>query len=93
MRRILVLVICISLFGCDKKQPYTGKCTIEKVDGQVTSVKVVLPNKSGADQTATFDMSTREDMTKLINGLESLLLDLKQARDQMPVVEPPPPKK
>lgn len=89
MRRIAAVACLLVLCGCNaNKQPYYGKCTIEKVDGKVVSVKVSMPNRHGTDQNASFEMSDRADMDKLITGLESLLLDLKMARDSMPVVEP-----
>lgn len=94
MRRIAVglfaaFAVCAMLTGCPSSQPYYGKVTIEKVDGKVTSVKVVLPNKVG-NREANFTLQSREELDTMIGGLESLLLDLKSARDQMQVKEPPP---
>lgn len=84
MIRIMFLMACFLCIGCQEKKPYTGKCTIEKIDGQVTFVKLVLPNRFG-EQSATFDLSSREDMDKFIAGMEMLLIDLKQSREQMTI--------
>lgn len=95
MRRIALGLVLASgllgLAGCEKRN-YTGKTTIEKVDGRVVSVKVVLPNH-GHESESTYNIQSREELDRFINGLESLTADLKAARDQMPVVEPPPPPK
>lgn len=92
MRRIAALALTAALFavtGCKQQDNYYGTCTIEKVDGRVTTVKIGLPNNHGNTST-TFEVKDRESLDKLITGLESLVLDLKVARDQMKVVEPPP---
>jgi hypothetical protein len=95
MRRIALVafaaLVLVGITGCSKRPVFFGKCVIEKVDGKVTSVKVVLPsNDNNNEVSTTYKMSDRESMNHLIQGLESLLLDLKIARDQMAVVEPPP---
>lgn len=90
MRRIaLAFCLCVLLAGC-QKATYNGTCTIEKADGKVTKVTVELPRPQNGDR-SRFQVENRDEMDKLINGLESLVLDLKAARDQMPVVEPKPP--
>lgn len=90
MRRIATLILALALVtcGCQQQPPFYGKCTIEKIDGKVVSVKLMMPNKHGNQQQAEFNCTTREEMDKLIEGLEGIVLDLKVARDQMPVIEP-----
>ena len=85
-----MLCLCVLLAGC-QQATYNGICTVEQVDGKVTNVKVELPRPANSDRNA-FQVKSREDMDKLIAGLESLVLDLKAARDRMPVTEPKPPK-
>lgn len=88
MRRIaFVLCLCALLTGC-QQATYNGTCTVQKSDGKVTKVTVELPRPANRDR-SIFQVENRQDMDKLITGLESLVLDLKAARDQMPVVEPP----
>lgn len=92
MRRAMMLFCVLAgLFGSTgcKYEPFYGRCTIEKVNGKVISVKVILPNKGG-NANAVFECNNRDEMDKIINSLDSILLDLKAAREQMPVVEPPP---
>jgi hypothetical protein len=90
MRRIAIaLLICLGLTGCPTQTSlYSGKCTIEKVDGVVTEVKVYIPARAG-QRDATFRLNKREDLDELIASFESILYDLKLARDQMKVHEPP----
>ena len=91
MRRIATIALTaamLALSGCKQPDNYFGTCTIEKVDGRVTTVKIGLPNNHGSTST-TFEVKDRESLDKLIAGLDSLVLDLKIARDQMKVVEPP----
>jgi hypothetical protein len=83
MRRI-ALLLCL-LVGCDKPD-FGGRCTIEKSDGVVTSVKVNMPHHPSGRH-FEFTCTKRKEMDKLIDGLESLILDLKAARDRMPVIE------
>jgi hypothetical protein len=89
MRRIafLVLIVGLCVGGCTQNG-YVAKSTVEKVDGRVVSVKVALPNH-GHQTEATYTISDRADMDRLIAGLEILVVELKSARDQMPVQEPP----
>lgn len=89
MRRIAFVLCCLCclLAGC-QQATYNGTCTIKKADGKATKVTVELPRPANRDR-SIFQVENRQDMDKLINGLESLLLDLKSARDQMPVQEPP----
>jgi hypothetical protein len=92
MRRIAVVfcVLCLLAVGC-AEQPFYGKTTIEKVDGKVVSVRFVLPSADGNRRGETrYEIKSREDMDKLIGAMDALLADLKQARDQMEAVEPPP---
>lgn len=93
MRRIAAgfIVACLLCVGCSER-PFYGKTTIEKVDGKVVSVRVVLPSGNGDKRETRYDINSRDDMDKLINAMEALLGDLKSARDQMQVVEPPPSK-
>ena len=89
-RFLLAAAICLVLLtGCNTRKQYHGKCTIEKVDGVVTRVKVYWPERAGQRE-ADFTLENKEDLDKLIFGLDSVLQDLKLARDQMKNVEPPP---
>ena len=75
--------------GCATKEEFHGKCTTEKVDGKVVSVKVTFPKENGgSEMSATYKISDRQAMDNLIASLDSILIDLKAARDQMPIVEP-----
>jgi hypothetical protein len=74
------------VFGCDKPS-YNGICEITKKDGKVTSMVVTLP-RSGQTDVTIIVINNREDADKLVEGLESLALDVKLARDQMAVEEP-----
>jgi hypothetical protein len=91
MRAIFCLMVIgfgFMTFGCTPpKRDFIGKSTVERVDGVVTNVRVVLPGKS-SEQTAEFNLQSREQLNQLIDSLESLALDLKNARDQMAVIEP-----
>jgi len=80
---LILLALCC---GCQERKGFELKCTTEKIDGVVTSVKVTIPNNRSSEQ-ANFYISSREDMDKLISSLESLLNDLKQTREQMPIIE------
>lgn len=84
--KILVAFLFVLFCGCQNKKVFDSKCTTEKIDGVVTSVKVIIPNNRTTEQ-ANFYISSREDMDKLISSLESLLNDLKQTREQMPIIE------
>lgn len=87
---LLVAAFClVFLTGCSTRREYQGKCTIEKVDGVVTRVKVYWPLRAG-QRDADFTLESKEDLDKLILGLDSVLQDLKLARAQMKNVEPPP---
>ncbi len=90
---ITSMIVGMCLSGCSPAPVYYGKSTVERIDGKVTSVKVVLPRVGGEQMSATYQLSDRESLDKLIQGLDSLLLDLKMARDQMPVIEPKEPKR
>lgn len=87
-RTALVLCLCALLAGCQQAN-YNGSCTIHQVDGRVAKVVVELPRPANRDR-SIFEVENREQMDKLISGLESLVLDLKAARDKMPVQEPKP---
>ena len=88
MKTILFLcaVFVFILVGCDKPN-YNGICDISKKDGKVTSMVVTLPSNGRVDVTRIV-INNREDADKLVEGLESLALDVKLARDQMAVEEP-----
>lgn len=78
------------LTGCAQPD-HAGKCVVEKSDGQVRSVQVKFPHTAGTEANVT--IKDREAMDKVIHGLEAIVAELKAARDQMPVQEPPPPEK
>lgn len=88
MKTILFLcgVFVVILVGCDKPS-YNGVCDITKKDGKVTSMVVTLPY-NGRIEVTRIVINNREDADKLVEGLESLALDVKLARDQMAVEEP-----
>jgi hypothetical protein len=89
MKTNIILILCIvfvAVNGCDKPS-YNGICDITKKDGKVTSMVVTLP-RSGQTDVTRIVINNREDADKLVEGLESLALDVKMARDQMAVEEP-----
>lgn len=85
MRWIALMLLVIT--GCEAPSNYSGSTKIEQTDGRTTRVSIVLPRPKGQTSNS-FHIEKREEMDKLIGGLESLLLDLKQIRDRMPVIEP-----
>lgn len=89
MNRLWIFLVLVLFTGCDLDSDNNfkkGSCTVVKVDGKVTHVKVTLPRHrfQGNDE---FDVKDRTEMDSLIEFLESSVLDLKEARDQMPIVE------
>lgn len=76
---VFVLLICVG--ACNTpKQEFTGSLKIYKTNGQVTRIEFNPPNN--------FIINNREDVDSVIAEMESLLVDLKYARDSMTVVEP-----
>lgn len=89
MTCFLVFVIgCLSFFvGCDEhRDGFSFSCDMQKVDGKVISLSVTMPYERMKPNPLTLD--SRENVQKLIDSLESLILDLELARDQMSVKEP-----
>lgn len=75
-----LLLACAVCVGCEDMTAYKGYIKINKVNGQVSYIEVQVP-------TGTYLLRSREEATRYIDQMESVLSDLKQARDQMPVVE------
>lgn len=96
MSRFLVALTCC-IVGCHPAQPIkkNGFIDIHKeADGATTKVVVTFPSDETNGTQQKFALNGRGDADALIKRLDMLLTELKQARDQMPIVEPKPePKK
>ena len=77
----LTVVACI---GCEPTVNFYGSVKVNRLNGEPTSVEVRFPE--------TITVSSRENMDRLVAQVDSLLGDLKAARDQFPVDEPKEPR-
>lgn len=74
-------VLLVFVGACNTpKQQFTGSLKVYKTNGEVTRIEF--------DPPSNFIISNREDVDSVIAEMESLLVDLKYARDSMTVVEP-----
>lgn len=92
MMRWIVICLVLTILaaaapGCSEPD-YSGKCVIEKLEGKVVKVNLNFPSRTNSE-IAEFEVTDRKTMDRLIENVESLLLDMKEARDQMAVIEPP----
>lgn len=81
---------CLIVFNlsCESRtRNYDTTCTIVKDNGVIKSVKVKLPRGYSSEDGA-ITINDRDQIDKLIDSLDSLLIELKEARNQIVVVEP-----
>lgn len=84
MRNIKLAVLMVCLGGCDEPIPqdFSGSVVVNRVNGNVISIDITLPTSSGS-----LEVTGRDNADRLIRQIESILVDLKSARDQFPVKE------
>lgn len=71
----------VILGGCNGiPQDFYGSVEVKRTNGQISTIDVHLP----AQYT---QITNRDNADRLISQLESVLVDLKTARDQFPVKE------
>lgn len=81
MRWMQIALLCVLLCGCDEKKDFSGTVEVKKINGVATNVVVTLP-QSGR---ISFDLDKREDVNALILSLETIVVDLKAAREELPM--------
>lgn len=83
--------ILVAMTGCLNDQPvqFKGSVTVHRNNGQIERVTVQLPTK-GLDSHSEFVLEDRQSVSDLLGELENIMEDLKQARDQMRIVETNP---
>jgi hypothetical protein len=90
-------VLSLFLSGCEvgHRNPYEGSVTVvTRTGGHVFTMDVFFPpNNHSENNKDSFRITKRGQADKLIEGLQSMVMDLKSARDEMAVEEPPLPKK
>jgi hypothetical protein len=98
--RWIAISLLLLLAGCPinpdpQKYSYSGTVTVTKVDGEVSLVEIKFPdyNNKGNNKPWALQVCKREDLEKLIKNLDLMIADLKNASEQMKVVEPPITKK
>lgn len=82
MKRISLAFILIFCVGACNPTPFIGSVKVNKIDGQTSTIDVTTPSFC--------TLKSREEANKYIANLESLLVEVKAARDSMPVNEPQP---
>ena len=82
MRRFLLAGYFLLCCGCPPVPNYEGSVKVEITNGKVDKVELSINRNS-----MTF--ANREQLSTFIDHMESLLADLRNARDQMPALEPP----
>lgn len=77
MRKIIITgLLLLALMGCKERLPsYNGSVRVYRENGRVNKVYIHTPGER------TFH--NKQDATNAIEHLESLIKDLKSARDQM----------
>ncbi len=83
MKKILILSLFILLIGCvipSTPKSFNGSVKINKTNGIVTTITIEMPD--------TITVDNRVDTDALVNEIEALVLDLRHAQEQMPIVEP-----
>lgn len=87
--RPLVVTCLVLLCGCvPTKAPFKATLQIQKTDGHVDYVDV---NISASGPNTSYRIDNRAEATSVVDQLESLIVDLKLAQEQMPVNESPVP--
>lgn len=82
MKRIMPFVLLLVGIdaGCEMPTNFQGSVKVNRQNGVTTSVEVLFPLSTTVYSRATTDA--------LVNQLDSMVSDLKAARDQFPVNEP-----
>lgn len=87
-RRPYALFLSVGLLaGCEMPLPqqhYEGHVKVRTVNGAIQDIEVKVPTSEG-----TTTVHNRRDADALITEMESLITDLKAARDLFPVHETP----
>lgn len=88
MKKFFVSLLGLTLMGCvETQQPLTfdGSVEINRTNGVVTSIEVKFPGSSMNSTT----IQSRENLDRLVEHLEGMLSDIKNSRDNFPVLEKP----
>lgn len=96
MKRIAWILPLLLLLGCDLDLPQAldpneflkAEQTTHKVDGKVVKIEVTLPRRRSSQSRHEVEFTSREDVERYIAEIESMLIDLKEAQEQMVVHEP-----
>lgn len=94
--RWIAIFLLLCLVGCIPKNSqvsnYKGIVTVTKVNGEVALVEMRFPeyNYRQTDNSPwVLQVRERNDLDKVITNVEAMIVELKEAREQMKVVEPP----
>lgn len=82
MKFLILILICL-VVGCVEDGVYDGNVEFHKINGKVHSVTVTMPKST----TSSITLDTRAEVESFEIQLESMLKDIRYAKEQMPYDE------